>query len=351
MSAITLTINGNSVTVPKGTTILTAAAQAGIEIPTFCHDPELSRYGGCRICTVEVKDWGKLPASCVTEVQEGMEVYTESDKVLEARRTILEMLLANHPDDCMTCEKTGACRLQDYAYRYGVRKGAFQGAVQDHLLENDNPFILRDMNKCILCGKCVRVCAEVVGRSVIDFSLRGFSAKVATPLDSGLAASGCVFCGSCVEMCPVGALIEKQKIGKGRPWEVDLVATTCPYCGVGCQINLQIKDGKVLGATAAGTGVNGKHLCVKGRYGHGFIHHPERLTQPLVRKNGQLQAATWQEALDTAARGFGRIKQDIGGKAIGVLASARITSEENYLLSKFARVVLGTNNIDHCARL
>jgi len=351
VSDITCTINDKSITVPRGTTILTAAAMLGIDIPTFCHDPELSRYGGCRICVVEVKGWGQLPASCVTEVREGMEVYTESEKVLEARRTILELLLANHPDDCLTCEKTGACRLQEYAYRYGVRKGAFPGACHAYPVEADNPFIMRDMNKCILCGKCVRVCSEVVGRSVIDFSFRGFHAKVATPLDSGLLNAGCVFCGSCVEVCPVGALTEKQRIGKGRPWELDSVTTTCPYCGVGCQINLLVKEGRVVGANAAGCGVNGRHLCVKGRYGHGFIHHPERLTNPLVRKNGQLHEVTWEEAIQEVARRFGRIKQEYGGQAIGVLASARITNEENYLLNKLARLVLGTNHIDHCARL
>ncbi len=351
MSDITLTINDKPVTVPGGTTLLAAAARLGIHIPTFCHDPELTRYGGCRICVVEVKNWGKLPASCVTEVREGMEVYTESEKVLEARRTILELLLANHPDDCLTCEKAGDCLLQTYAYRYGVRKGAFLGAGRTYPLESDNPFIVRDMNKCILCGKCVRVCAEVVGRSVIDFSFRGFNAKVATPMDSGLRNAGCVFCGSCVEVCPVGALSEKQRTGKGRPWETSSIPTTCPYCGVGCQINLLVKDGRVLGANAAGKGANGRHLCVKGRYGHGFIHHPERLINPLVRKNGELQEATWEEAMEAVARRFGRIKQDHGGQAIGILASARITNEENYLLNKLARSVLGTNHIDHCARL
>ena len=351
MSDVTININGQEISVPAGTTILAAARSAGIEIPTLCHDPELSRYGGCRLCVVEVAGWGSLPASCVTEARSGMLVYTESARVLEARRTILELLLANHPEDCLTCEKTGSCGLQDYAYRYGVRRGAFLGERQNHPLETDNPFIIRDMNKCILCGKCVRVCSEVVGRSAIDFSQRGFQAKVATALDEGLQQSGCVFCGSCLEVCPVGALTEKRKIGQGRPWEITTVATTCPYCGVGCQLKLQVKNNKVIGAKAHGSGLNGRHLCVKGRFGHGFIHHPDRLKKPLIRREGVLQEASWSEALAYTAQRLNQTKQQSGGTAIGVLASARISNEENYLLNKLTRRVLATNNLDHCARL
>ncbi|GAB6156959.1 formate dehydrogenase subunit alpha [Desulfotomaculum varum] len=351
MSDITCMINDRVVTVPRGTTILAAANMLGIDIPTFCHDPALSRYGGCRICVVEVQGWQQLPASCVTEVRPGMAVYTESARVLEARRTILELMLANHPSDCLTCEKTGTCRLQEYAYRYRVKKGVWQGAVRTYDIETDNPFIIRDMNKCILCGKCVRVCSEVVGRSVIDYSYRGFRVKVATPLDLGLSKAGCVFCGSCVEVCPVGALTDKTRLGKGRTWELTSVTTTCPYCGVGCQIDLLVKDNRVVGAKAAGHGVNGRHLCVKGRYGHQFIHHPQRLTNPLVKKNGRFQEVSWDEAIRKVAEGFQQIKQLHGGRSIAVLSSARITNEENYLLNKLARLVLGTNHIDHCARL
>ncbi len=351
MSEVTIIMNEQAITVPAGTTILTAARENGIEIPTLCHDPEVSRYGGCRLCVVEVAGWGSLPAACVTEVRPDMVIETESARVLEARRTILELLLANHPEDCLTCEKTGACALQDYAYRYGVRRDAFLGERQNHPLEADNPFIIRDMNKCILCGKCVRVCSEVVGRSAIDFSHRGFRARVATALDEGLQQSGCVFCGSCLEVCPVGALTEKKGRGKGRPWEMTSVTTTCPYCGVGCQLKLQVKNQRVIGARAGGSGLNGRHLCVKGRFGHGFIHHPDRLKKPLLRKEGVLQEVSWSEALAYTAQRLSQVKQQSGGAAIGVLASARISNEENYLLNKFARRVLATNNLDHCARL
>ena len=351
MSEIALTINGRPVSVPKGSTILEAAGKLGLAIPTFCHDPELSRYGGCRICVVEVAGWGSLPASCVTEIRPGMEVFTDSPRVLEARRTILELLLANHPEDCMTCEKCGACALQDYAYRYGVRKGRFAGDARSLPLDDSNPFIVRDMNKCILCGKCVRVCAEVVGRSAVDFAFRGFQARVAAPLDGGRQDSDCVFCGSCLEVCPVGALGEKQMAGQGRRWDLTAVTTTCPYCGVGCQLNLQVKEGRVVGVTAARSGINGKHLCVKGRFGYRFIHHPERLTGPLIRKEGRLREAGWNEALEEIARRLRETISNHGNDSVGILASARITNEENYLLNKLARAVIGTNNIDHCARL
>lgn len=351
MGQITLTINAQQVTVPQGSTILAAARELGLDLPTFCHDPELTSYGGCRICVVEVADWGNLQASCVTEAKDGMTVYTESIRVIEARRTILELLLANHPEDCLTCAKGGDCRLQDYSYRYGIRKGSFLGDSKAYPLDQANPFIARDMNKCILCGKCVRVCSEVVGRSVVDFNFRGFATRVATPLNCGLGEAGCVFCGSCVEVCPVGALTEKQMFGKGRKWEFTPVTTTCPYCGVGCQVELLVKENKVVGTKAAGTGVNGQHLCIKGRFAYGFIDHPERLVKPLIKRNGQFVEVSWQEALQETSRRLKEIRAMYGSDSIGVLASARITNEENYLLSKLARAALGTNNIDHCARL
>ncbi len=354
MANVTLTIDGIKVTVPKGTTVLEAAQQAGIFIPTFCHDPELSRPGACRICVVEIPGARNLPASCVTEAAEGMVVYTASPAVIEARKTNLELLLANHPQDCLTCHKNGDCRLQDYAYYYGVRGGAFEGEKHNYPIEDDNPFIVRDMNKCILCGKCVRVCEEIQGNNVIDFAYRGFRAKVTPAADAKLSEteiSNCVFCGNCVAVCPVGALTEKAMLGKGRRWEMQKVTTVCPYCGVGCAIDLNVKDGKVVGVTSTQGDVNGRFLCVKGRFGYGFIHHPDRLKTPLIKKDGQFVEATWEEALSLVAEKLGAVKGKYGADAVGILASARITNEENYLLNKFARAVIGTNNIDHCARL
>ncbi|GAW31663.1 NADH dehydrogenase subunit G [Carboxydocella sp. JDF658] len=352
MSTVTLTIDGRQVTVPKGTTVLEAAQAAGLDIPTFCHDPELTRPGACRICVVEIEGMRNLPASCVTEATDGMVVHTESQQVREARQTILELLLANHPEDCMTCHKTGNCKLAEYAYRYGVRQPSYQGERHDFPIDESSPVILRDNNKCILCGKCVRVCAEIQGRSVLDFAYRGFNTKITPALDTGMGESVCIGCGSCVAVCPVGALVEKQMVGQGRPWEMKKVRTICPYCGTGCTIQLNVRDGKVVGVTTDESGeVNGKHLCIKGRFGYDFIHSPERLTTPLIRKNGELVPASWDEALDLVTSKLKEIKERDGGQALAFLASARCTNEENYLLNKLARAAFGTNNIDHCARL
>lgn len=352
MDKVSLTIDGKKVTVNAGITVLEACQQHGIFIPTFCYDPELTKPGACRICVVEMEGARNLPASCVTIVQEGMVVKTESQQVVDARKTILELLLSNHPEDCLTCEKTGQCRLQDYAYRYGVRRGPFEGEKSEHAIDDTNPFLVRDMNKCILCGKCVRVCEEKVGRSIYSFINRGFRTKVGTAMDKDLKESECEFCGSCVSVCPTGAITEKMMHGVGRPWELSKVQTTCTYCGVGCNFDLNVRQGKVVGVTSNPSApVNGRQLCVKGRFGYGFIHHPDRLTQPLIKKNGKFEEATWEEAVELIAGKLSQIKQDHGADAIGVVTSARITSEENYVINKFARAVIGTNNIDHCARL
>ncbi len=354
MTEINLTIDGVPVAVSPGTTVLEAARSAGIFIPTLCHDPELSSPGACRLCVVEIPGLRNLPASCVTTASEGMEVRTSSPAVVEARQTILELLLANHPVDCLTCHKNGNCRLADYAYRYGVREERFHGEKHAYPVEEDNSFIVRDMNKCILCGKCVRMCAEVQGNNVVDFAFRGFNTKVAPALNTGLAGpdADCVFCGNCVAVCPVGALAERDMLGKGRYWEIDRVRTTCPYCGTGCTLDLNVKDGRVIGVTSAADGdVNGRALCVKGRFGYGFIHHPDRLKTPLIKRDGRLEEATWDEALAEIAQRMGTVKAGHGADAVGVFSSARCTNEENYLMMKLARAVFGTNNVDHCARL
>jgi len=351
MAEVTLTINGLQVTVPQGSTILEAAEKAGFFIPTFCHDPELSKPASCRICVVEVEGAKNLTVSCATAARDGMVIQTDSPAVIEARKTILELLLANHPEDCLTCGRNGDCRLQDYAYMYGLRAGGFDGERHSYELEEENPFIVRDMNKCILCGKCVRVCAEVQGNNVVDFAYRGFNAKVTTAMDVPLSESECVFCGNCVAFCPTGALQEKRLRRSARTWEVKKVKTTCPYCGTGCNFDLNVKDGKVVGVTSCEGDVNGRALCVKGRFGYGFIHHPDRLTKPLIKKDGKFEEATWDEAVSLVAKELGRIKKDHGPGALAVLSSARCTNEENYLMQKFTRAVLGTNNIDHCARL
>jgi predicted molibdopterin-dependent oxidoreductase YjgC len=351
VALVTVTIDGQMVQAPAGTSVLDAAQSIGIKIPALCYDPDLSAVGACRLCVVEIDGMRNLPTSCVTTCSEGMVVRTNTPAVLEARRTLLELMIANHPLDCMTCEKAGACLLQQYCYEYGVLSSPFKGDQHAYPIDDDNPFYLRDMNKCIVCGRCIRACEEIVGRNVLDFAYRGFNTKVGPFMDTPISESDCVYCGSCIAVCPVGALEEKKMVGVGRTWELEKVRTTCPYCGTGCTFDLNVKNGKVVGVTSTDGDVNGRFLCVKGRFGYEFIHSDDRLKTPLIKKNGEFKEATWTEAFDLIASQFREIKDKHGSDSFGVLSSARCTNEENYLMSKFARAVLGTNNIDHCARL
>ncbi|MDD3270372.1 MAG: formate dehydrogenase subunit alpha, partial [Syntrophomonadaceae bacterium] len=275
--------------------------------------------------------------------------------VVEARKVILELLLARHKLECHTCERDGSCKLQDYCYRYGVTDSRYAGQGPHFGMEDPNPFIKRDYDKCIMCTKCVRVCEEITGAQAINIKDRGHHAKIATVFDGKLADSSCVFCGQCVMVCPVGALTSKVSAGKGRAFETKGVLTTCTYCGTGCTFELNVKDDQVVGVTSvrdlAVSPVNKGALCVKGRFGWDFIHSPDRLTTPLIKENGEFRAASWDEALNLAAEKLQGIKDKNGADSLAVFSSARVTNEENYLAQKFARAVLGTNNVDHCARL
>jgi NADH-quinone oxidoreductase subunit G len=351
MKMVDLKIDGREVKFPSGTTVLQAAEELGIDIPRLCHDPELTQYGGCRLCVVEIKGMRNLAASCVTAVSSGMEIYTGSASVVEARKSILELLMANHPNDCLTCEKMGDCRLADYCYLYGVKKGSMEGKSHNYKLEDQNPFIVRDLNKCILCGKCIRACNEITGKDVLDFSYRGFDTKVTAFGDSSLLESDCIFCGNCIAVCPTGALMEKQIKNKARQWDIKKVKTTCPFCGTGCNFDLCVKNGEVISVASNPTSVvNGRALCIKGRFGWDYIYHPKRIRTPLIKKNGEFVTAGWDEALDLVSRRFKEIIDKDGADSFAALSSARCTNEENYLFQKFVRVVMGTNNIDHCAR-
>ena len=350
MSKVNITINGQALQVDAGKTVLEAAQAAGIDIPTFCHDPELTKTGACRMCVVEVAGARNLPASCTTPVAEGMVVETESERVQKARKSILELIWADHPHDCLTCEKTGSCKLQDYRYRYNVKESPYKGEVREIPLDDTNPFFFRDLSKCILCGKCIRKCHEINGAGAIDFMYRGFGTKVTTAFDDPIEESSCVFCGMCVDVCPVGALVPKKGLTQGRPWEVDKVLTTCPYCGSGCTFYLHVRNDKVIGITPNFDGPMKGHLCAKGRFGWDFIDSPDRLQTPLIKKDGEFVEATWEEALDLIASKFKEVGAQYGADAIAGLSSARTTNEENYLFQKLLRS-LGTNNVDHCARL
>ncbi|MEW6082756.1 MAG: formate dehydrogenase subunit alpha [Bacillota bacterium] len=351
MSTVTLYIDGKAVEVPAGSTILQAAQMAGIAVPNLCHHPFLKPSGACRMCVVEVEGARALMASCTTPAVQDMRIFTESPRVVEARKTVLHLLLANHPLDCLTCEAAGDCQLQDYSYRYGVEKSMYQGQRTSYPVDASNPFFLRDYEKCILCGRCVRVCDEIMGVNAIDYAHRGFKTKIATAFDGTLQESPCVFCGNCVTACPVGALVPKMQKGQGRPWEIQKVRTVCSYCGVGCQIYLHVRNGKVVGVSPADGPANRELLCVKGRFGHDYLHHPERLTKPLIREHGAFREATWDEALGLVASRLSEIKEKHGPAALAGLASAKVTNEENYLMQKLVRGAFGTNNVDHCARL
>lgn len=351
MSKVNLTINGQQIQAEASMTVLEAAAKAKIDIPTFCHDPELTKSGACRICVVEIKGARNLPASCTTPVADGMVIETESERVVKARKTNLNLLLANHPLECITCEKTGECKLQDYCYRYGIADSKYSGEKKQLELDDTNPFFVRDMNKCILCGKCARKCFEVNGVGAVDYTHRGFDSTVTTAFDDPLENSSCVFCGMCVDVCPVGALVPKTRFGAGRPWEIEKVRTTCTYCGVGCGLYLNVKNDKIIDVTPDfESPVNHGHTCVKGRFGWDFVDNSDRLKKPLIRKDGELVEAEWEEALDLVARKFKEAKTQYSADALAGLSSARCTNEENYVFQKLLRS-LGTHSVDHCARL
>jgi predicted molibdopterin-dependent oxidoreductase YjgC len=350
--SVTLVIDGRELKTQPGQTIFTAAREAGIKIPHLCYHDRLPPTGACRLCVVEAKGARALVTSCTTPVSEGMEIYTNSDRVRKARKTIIELLVSNHPLDCMTCELAGNCKLQDYAYEYGVKSSRFQGEKAEFPLQDDNGFIVRDYSKCILCGRCVWACANLRYRNVIDFTGRGFKTKIATSYDGPMTTETCEFCGECVAVCPVGALTEKERIGAGREWDFEKVRTICPYCGVGCTLELSIKNGRIVRSTAPeDEGTNCGSLCAKGRFGLGFVNHPDRLKTPLVRKNGELVESTWEEALGLIAKRLTEIKEESGPDAVGFFSSAKATNEENFIFQKFARAVIGTNNVDHCAHL
>lgn len=347
---VQVTINGVKHKVDKDITVLEACRNIGIDIPTLCYDDRLEPSAACRLCVVELEGKKNLMTSCSLKVAEGMVIETHSEKVMKARHDILDLLFSNHPQDCLTCEKSGDCKLQDYCYEYGIERGSFVGEKKDYPIDDSNHFYTYDPNKCILCGRCVRVCSELQGTDAIGIQDRGFNSKVATPFDMGLATSKCVSCGNCVAVCPVGALMPKRK-ERVRNWEIRKVRTTCSYCGVGCQMELLVKGEKVIGVEPVKEAINNGLLCVKGRFAYPFINHPDRLKTPLIKKNGQFEEATWEEAYKFIADKIGQIKEEHGSEAFAGLTSARCTNEENYLFQKMFRTVIGTNNVDHCARL
>ena len=352
MPDIHVTIDGKQLAVPRHFTILDAAKQGGIEIPALCAHPELKPIGACRICLVEVEKQRVLQPACTFPVSEGMVVHTQSPSVREARRFVLDLLLSDHPLDCMTCEKAGNCTLQDLAYEYGLKETSYHGERHHWPLQDDNPFYVRDYNKCILCRRCVRACDEINGVQAIGLIDRGFETKVGAAYDGPMPESPCEFCGMCVELCPTGALMPKRGVGTGRTWDMTKVKTICAYCGVGCSLELNIKNNKIVSVSSDWEApANKGWTCVKGRYGFDYVENAERLTTPLIKKDGEFVPATWDEALDLVADRFAATVQAHGPDSVAFLSSAKCTNEENYLVQKLSRGVIGTNNVDHCARL
>lgn len=347
MQPVTLTINQQEVSGHPGVTILELARESGMTIPTLCDHASLNPIGACRICIVENEANGALLASCVTPIAPGMIINTESPRVLEHRRMILKLMLASHPDSCLVCDKGNRCELRRLAAELGVGFIELDRIPQPAVIEEANPFLVRDMSKCILCARCIRACQELVVEGALDYYGRGFKTKPATLFQLSLENSGCTFCGTCVALCPTGALMEKDPLYRGTIGTS--VDTTCPYCSCGCSVSLEIKDDQVArvvpGKDGPGT------LCVRGSYGGDLIHSPERLTRPLLKANGSFKEVSWEEALTVTAAAFKGIRDEHGPDSTAVFGAASCTNEENYLLQRFARTVLGTNNIDNGSSL
>lgn len=343
---VTLNIDGRDVTVPDGLTILEAASHVGIEIPHLCYFEGLPKTGACRLCLVELEGAG-LVVSCIRRVRDGMVVRTKTERVLNARRFVLELIWSIHPGDCTTCDKSGDCELQKYTYDLGVQKRRFPLRRTDYPVDTTNPLIERDLNLCILCGRCIRIC-QIHGNYVLDFMNRGIATKVTTPRDNPLQESGCTFCGSCISICPVGCLVEKTRRNRGREWEFKSTKTVCAYCGMGCNLILDTTDNQIVRAR---TERKDDYLCVRGRFGWDYVMSDERLKTPLIKKNGTLRECSWDEALEHVAKRFLKIKKERGADALGGLVSANYPNETLYLFGKFVRACLGTNNIDSSVRL
>ncbi len=354
MSGIELTINGKKIRGKIGQTILQVADENCVQIPTLCYHPRLPISGACRICVVEVGRSDRLEAACSTPIMKDMSVTTNSERVLKSRRMNVELLLSRCDVDCLTCELNGKCALHDLVHELGIKLDnlTFKPANLQKPIDDSSPVINHDSNKCVLCGRCVSACNEVRNHGILNFKNRGSNTIIIAGLDKLLIDSGCVSCGECVQVCPTGALSEKTRRFMG-PWrECKKVTTICPYCGVGCTIDLYVKNNKIIHVMGNEEGVeNNGSLCVKGRFGCDYVNSEERLSTPLIKVNGEFEEISWDEAIKKAATKFVELKNKYGKGSLAGLASAKCTNEDNFIFQKFVRTCFGNNNVDHCARL
>jgi formate dehydrogenase alpha subunit len=341
---IKLRIDDREIKAAEGQTVFEAARDAGIYIPNLCYAPDLKPYGGCRLCVVEIEKMRGLPTACTTPAAEGMVVRTDSPALADARRSVLDLLLAEHPLDCLSCVKNLRCELQQVAAYLGFTERKLPHTNRVQAVDDSNPFFTLDRNYCILCARCVRACDEVTGNNAIELIDRGYDSRVGTVADRPIVETNCRACGECVVHCPVAALVPTDYVKPDGE-----VSTICPYCGVGCGLNLELRSGKIVGVSGDEANPASKgRLCVKGRYGvREFVHHPERLRIPLIKREGNFVETGWDEALEYVCSKLARYQPE----EVAVIASAKATNEENYLIQKFARAVLSTNTVDHCARL
>src|SRR5277367_852715 len=353
--SVTLTIDGQAVTVPAGTSIMRAAMDIGTQVPKLCATDSVEAFGSCRLCLVEIAGRAGTPASCTTPVAPGMVVSTQTERLKQIRKGVMELYISDHPLDCLTCAANGDCELQDMAGAVGLREVRYGYDGENHLgatKDESNPYFTFDPSKCIVCSRCVRACEEVQGTFALTISGRGFDSRVSPGMDESFLASECVSCGACVQACPTATLTEKSVIEIGQPEHS--VVTTCAYCGVGCTFKAEMRGEEVVRMVPYKDGkANRGHSCVKGRFAWGYTTHKERILNPMIREKitDPWREVSWDEAFDYAASEFKRIKAKYGRDSIGGITSSRCTNEETYLVQKLIRAGFGNNNVDTCARV
>jgi formate dehydrogenase major subunit len=354
-ATVTLTIDGRTVTVPEGTSIMRAATEAGIKVPRLCATDTLNSFGSCRLCLVEIEGRKGTPASCTTPVAPGLKVHTVSDDLRRIRRGVMELYISDHPLDCLTCSANGNCELQTTAGEVGLRDVRYGYSGKSHLdavTDGSNPYFNFDPSKCIVCSRCVRACEEVQGTFALTVQGRGFMSKIAAGMDEPFLTSECVSCGACVQACPTATLMEKSVVEMGQPEHS--VVTTCAYCGVGCSFKAEMRGDQVVRMVPWKDGkANHGHSCVKGRFAWGYAQHKDRILKPMIREktSDPWREVTWEAAIERVASEFKRIQAKAGKDSVGVITSSRCTAEEAYLVQKLTRTAFGNNNTDTCARV